>query len=73
VKFDPDRKKPSTLQSDDFQAEFEKLVQYDHEWRESFFPTNLLRSKPETREASVHVDIAVAAFVAGSCSNNALL
>ncbi|HEY3861952.1 MAG TPA: RNA polymerase factor sigma-54 [Verrucomicrobiae bacterium] len=41
VKFDPATEKPSNAPVDDFQAEFEKLVQFDQEWRDHFSQTNL--------------------------------
>ena len=39
VKFDAATEKPSAEPVDDFQAEFEKLVQMDQEWREHFSQT----------------------------------
>src|SRR5580658_250765 len=51
VKFDPATEKPSTAPVDDFQAEFEKLVQFDQEWRDHFSQTNLPnRQGQETEE-----------------------
>jgi RNA polymerase sigma-54 factor len=51
VKFDPATEKPSTAPVDDFQAEFEKLVQFDQEWRDHFAQTNLpSRQGQETEE-----------------------
>jgi len=40
VKFDAATEKPSGEPVDDFQAEFEKLVQMDQEWREQFSSAN---------------------------------
>jgi RNA polymerase sigma-54 factor len=39
--FDPASEKPSSSPVDDFQAEFEKLVQLDQEWRDHFAQTNI--------------------------------
>jgi RNA polymerase sigma-54 factor len=39
--FDPASEKPSNEPVDDFQAEFERLVQLDQEWRDHFAQTNL--------------------------------
>jgi len=51
VKFDPATEKPSTAPVDDFQAEFEKLAQFDQEWRDHFSQTNLpVRQSQETEE-----------------------
>src|SRR3984885_1746626 len=51
VKFDPATEQPSSAPVDDFQAEFEKLVQFDQEWRDHFAQTNLpTRQGQETEE-----------------------
>jgi RNA polymerase sigma-54 factor len=51
VKFDPATEKPSSAPVDDFQAEFEKLAQFDQEWRDHFSQTNLpVRQSQETEE-----------------------
>src|ERR1700690_3233973 len=51
VKFDPATEKPSSAPVDDFQAEFEKLVQFDQEWRDHFAQPNLpARQGPEAEE-----------------------
>jgi RNA polymerase sigma-54 factor len=39
--FDPATEKPSNEPVDDFQAEFERLVQLDQEWRDHFAQTNV--------------------------------
>lgn len=39
--YDPATEKPSNDPVDDFQAEFEKLVQMDQEWRDHFSQTNM--------------------------------
>src|SRR5207249_3804467 len=39
--FDPATEKPSSEPVDDFQAEFDRLVQLDQEWRDHFAQTNL--------------------------------
>jgi RNA polymerase sigma-54 factor len=39
--FDPASEKPSNEPVDDFQAEFERLVQLDQEWRDHFAQTNI--------------------------------
>src|SRR5512140_2222996 len=39
--FDPAEEKPSSEPVDDFEAEFERLVQLDQEWRDHFAQTNL--------------------------------
>ena len=41
VNFDPATEKPNDGPADDFQAEFDKLVQMDQEWRDHFSQTNL--------------------------------
>ena len=51
VQFDPATEKASTAPVDDFQAEFDKLVQLDQEWRDHFSQTNLqVRHAPEDEE-----------------------
>src|SRR5512140_194946 len=41
LNFDPAAEKPSAEPVDDFQAEFERLVQLDQEWRDHFAQTNV--------------------------------
>lgn len=41
LNFDPASEKPTGEPVDDFQAEFERLVQLDQEWRDHFAQTNL--------------------------------
>ena len=49
VNYDPATEKPSV--ADDFQAEFDKLVQVDQEWRDHFAQTNLpMRASAEDEE-----------------------
>jgi RNA polymerase sigma-54 factor len=51
VKFDAAAEKTSTDPVDDFQAEFDKLVQLDQEWREHFSQTNTVnRASTEDEE-----------------------
>ena len=51
VKFDAATEKPSGEPVDDFQAEFEKLVQMDQEWREQFSAANApIRATAEDEE-----------------------
>ena len=51
VKFDPATEKPSNAPVDDFQAEFDKAVQMDQEWRDHFAQTNLpVRQSHEAEE-----------------------
>src|SRR5215471_1172237 len=51
VKFDAATEKASTEPVDDFQAEFEKLVQLDQEWRDHFSQTNTpIRASAEDEE-----------------------
>jgi RNA polymerase sigma-54 factor len=51
VKFDPATEQPSNAPVDDFQTEFEKLAQFDQEWRDHFSQTNLpTRQSQETEE-----------------------
>jgi len=51
VKFDPATEKPSSEPVDDFQAEFDRLVQMDQEWREHFSQSSLPnRATPEDEE-----------------------
>jgi RNA polymerase sigma-54 factor len=49
--FDPAAEKPSSEPVDDFQAEFERLVQLDQEWRDHFAQSNIpLRASAEEEE-----------------------
>src|SRR5215472_3443640 len=49
--FDPAAEKTSNEPVDDFQAEFERLVQLDQEWRDHFAQTNLpMRASAEEEE-----------------------
>src|SRR5258708_40084407 len=52
--FDPASEKPSNEPVDDFQAEFERLVQLDQEWRDHFaqssFPTRATAEDEEKRQ-----------------------
>jgi RNA polymerase sigma-54 factor len=49
--FDPAAQKDGSEPVDDFQAEFERLVQLDQEWRDHFAQTNLpMRSSAEEEE-----------------------
>ena len=41
LNFDPAVEKPTSTPADDFQAEFDKLVQLDQEWRDHFAQTNI--------------------------------
>lgn len=51
VTFDSTSEKASTEPVDDFQAEFEKLVQLDQEWRDHFSQTNVpIRQSSEEEE-----------------------
>lgn len=51
LSFDPAQEKTNGEPVDDFQAEFEKLVQMDQDWRDHFAQTNLpVRSSPEDEE-----------------------
>src|SRR5215472_11081388 len=51
VTFDPATEKPSEGPADDFEAEFEKLVQLDQEWRDHFAQTNIpVRASAEDEE-----------------------
>src|SRR5882762_2808612 len=51
LSFDPASEKNETEPVDDFQAEFERLVQLDQEWRDHFAQTNLpTRASPEEEE-----------------------
>ena len=51
MKFDDATEKPSAEPVDDFQAEFEKLVQMDQEWRDQFSGANTaIRSTTEDEE-----------------------
>jgi RNA polymerase sigma-54 factor len=51
LNFDPATEKPSEAPADDFQAEFERLVQLDQEWRDHFAQTNApTRMSPEDEE-----------------------
>ncbi|MBI3849983.1 MAG: RNA polymerase factor sigma-54 [Verrucomicrobia bacterium] len=51
VNFDPATEKPNDEPVDDFQAEFEKLVQLDQEWRDNLSDTNFrVRSTADDEE-----------------------
>ena len=51
LQFDPATEKNSSEPVDDFQAEFERLVQLDQEWRDHFAQTNLpIRASAEEEE-----------------------
>src|SRR6266404_5724637 len=51
LNFDPAAEKASNEPVDDFQAEFERLVQLDQEWRDHFAQTNIpSRASPEDEE-----------------------
>src|SRR5215475_2869719 len=51
VTFDPATEKPAEGPADDFEAEFEKLVQLDQEWRDHFAQTNIpMRLSAEDEE-----------------------
>ncbi len=51
LSFDPATEKPAGEPVDDFQAEFERLVQLDQEWRDHFAQTNLpMRASAEEEE-----------------------
>lgn len=50
VMFDPAQEKESKAPVDDFQAEFEKLVQMDQEWRDHFNQANLPMRRSEEDE-----------------------
>jgi RNA polymerase sigma-54 factor len=51
VKFDNTAEKPAAEPVDDFQAEFERLVQMDQEWRDHFSQTNTpIRTTAEDEE-----------------------
>jgi RNA polymerase sigma-54 factor len=51
VQFDSATEKPSSEPVDDFQAEFEKLVQMDQDWRDHFSQTNtVIRATAEDEE-----------------------
>ncbi|MFN7138139.1 MAG: RNA polymerase factor sigma-54 [Limisphaerales bacterium] len=56
TKFDPATEKPSDAPVDDFQAEFEKLVQMDQDWRDHFSQTNIpMRQSEEAEERREHL------------------
>lgn len=51
VKFDPATEKATTAPVDDFQAEFDRLVQMDQEWRDRFSEANVpLRQREDDEE-----------------------
>ena len=51
LNFDPDSEKANNEPVDDFQAEFDRLVQLDQEWRDHFAQTNLpARASAEDEE-----------------------
>src|SRR5690606_14256061 len=51
VTFDPATEKTSAEPVDDFEAEVERLVQLDQEWRDHFAQTNIpMRLSPEDEE-----------------------
>ncbi len=50
VRFDPATEKPSNAPADDFEAEFNRLMQLDQEWREVFSQTQLHGPRNEEDE-----------------------
>jgi len=71
VNFDPATEKPSDEPVDDFQAEFEKLVQLDQEWRDNLADTNSrVRSSPDDEEKRQFM---FDSLVAGTSLQEALL
>ena len=71
VKFDPATEKPSNAPVDDFQAEFEKLVQCDQEWRDHFAQTNL--PARQNQEAEEKRQFMFDSLVAGTSLQESLL
>jgi RNA polymerase sigma-54 factor len=71
VNFDPATEKPSDEPVDDFQAEFEKLVQLDQEWRDNLADTNSrIRTSPDDEEKRQFM---FDSLVAGTSLQEALL
>ncbi len=50
VRYDPATEKPSAAPADDFDAEFQRLVQMDQEWREVFAQSQLAAPRSEDDE-----------------------
>lgn len=71
VKFDPATEKPSNAPVDDFQAEFERLVQFDQEWRDHFSQTNL--PMRQSQEAEERRQFMFDSLVAGTSLQESLL
>ncbi|PWU10563.1 MAG: RNA polymerase sigma-54 factor [Verrucomicrobia bacterium] len=71
LNFDPASDKDSNAPVDDFQAEFERLVQLDQEWRDHFAQTNLpIRASAEEEEKRQFM---FDSLVAGTSLQEALL
>jgi len=71
LNFDPATDKNSSAPVDDFQAEFERLVQLDQEWRDHFAQTNLpIRASAEEEEKRQFM---FDSLVAGTSLQEALL
>src|ERR1051325_3471023 len=71
LEFDPAAEKTASEPVDDFQAEFERLVQLDQEWRDHFAQTNLpMRASAEDEEKRQFM---FDSLVAGTSLQEALL
>jgi RNA polymerase sigma-54 factor len=71
VKFDPATEKPSDAPVDDFQAEFEKLVQFDQEWKDHFAQSSL--PSHQSQEAEEKRQFMFDSLVAGTSLQESLL
>src|SRR3984957_19660739 len=71
VKFDPATEKPSNAPVDDFQAEFERLVQFDQEWKDHFAQASL--PTHQSQEAEERRQFMFDSLVAGTRLQESLL
>lgn len=71
VRFDPATEKPSNAPADDFEAEFNRLLQLDQEWREVFSQTQL--HGPRTEEDEERRQYLFDSLVAGTSLQEHLL
>lgn len=71
VRYDPATEKPSTAPADDFEAEFNRLLQMDQEWREVFSQTQL--AGPHSEEDEERRQFMFDSLVAGTSLQEHLL
>ena len=71
VRYDPATEKPSAAPADDFDAEFQRLVQMDQEWRDVFAQGNL--AAPHNEEEEERRQFMFDSLVAGTSLQEHLL